>query len=117
MEAEKVAIKTQEEQFQEAVEALKVIASFVGKVSSDGKVNASDFKHVVELAKDFSVIMDGVEGISEAMPPALNRRFGTLSFEAIFSIFEAFKSGKAVESPIEEIEEIEKPVISEIKEE
>jgi hypothetical protein len=49
----------------ELIEALGKLVSAGKKVAEDGKVDLSDLKHVVDLAKEYDVIVEGFKGVKE----------------------------------------------------
>ena len=83
-----------EKEFIELFNALDELALFVGKVAKDGKVNAADFPHLVELATKFDVIMEGIKGVDRAMPPALTRHYAFMSLNRVWGVIDKFKEGK-----------------------
>lgn len=52
-------------EIEEVIKALEVVAEFAAKLFADGKVDGSDFLHVIALLKEADTFMDAVDGISE----------------------------------------------------
>lgn len=58
MEKEKYGIK----ESLEVIAGIEVVGVNVAKAASDGKINISDAKYAIEIAKDSGKIMDAVKG-------------------------------------------------------
>lgn len=93
-EESEVSRELQEKELGEIFDALDVLAGFAGKVLKDGEVTKEDFIHVVELAGKLDVILEGIDGARDALPPSVNRRFAEIAIGRTFGIIEKFKAGK-----------------------
>ena len=60
-------MKVGTKELMELLAALELSAKIVAKISADGKVNAADIAHVVDLAKSFDVLTEGFKGIDLAL--------------------------------------------------
>jgi len=80
----------------EAVEALKVVAKFTGKVLADNKVSTGDLTHLVSLALEFDKIAEGAKDIDMALAELKNLDQAELIelVSGFYGVFAAFKEGK-----------------------
>lgn len=54
----------------EMLEAFKVCAIAVAKISKDGKIGASDLAHMLELSSKLDTLVEGFKGLDEAKKEA-----------------------------------------------
>lgn len=89
-------VETGVKESKEAIEGLKVIAKFAGKVLTDNKVSTADFSHLVSLALEFDKISEGVKDIDLALAELKNLDEGELIeiISGFYGVFSAFKEGK-----------------------
>ena len=80
----------------EVLAMLKVVGVAAAKVGSDHDVNMADIKHLVELAKKFSVIHKGVEDIDKVMVELKDldkgetMELGSASYDLIKEVYKNF---------------------------
>lgn len=81
----------------EFLNGLGVLAVLAGKITADGKIGVDDLKHLVDAAKDFQVVLDGVADVSDAMAELkeLDESEAIQVIAKVFSILKEFKDAKA----------------------
>ena len=82
----------------ELLNGLEIVGVAVGKTVKDGKINAADLPHVMELINNFNVILEAVKGINELpaevkdLDQAELLALGGKAYEVVKSIIDAVKA-------------------------
>lgn len=81
----------------EILNGLEVMAKFAGEVAADGKVGADDLIHLIDVAKNFDVLKEAVEGADETKEELkdLDQAEILEIIAAAQKVYKAFKSAKA----------------------
>jgi len=82
----------------ELMEGLKIIGEAIAKTVKDGKVNMADLPHLIELIKEFNVIVEAIGGVAE-IPAELKDvdqaellQMGGKAYEVVKAIVDAYKA-------------------------
>lgn len=76
----------------ELIEGIEAVGVPAAKVLADGKVNAMDLPHALDLVKSHQKLIDAVSGLDEVIPEAKDID----SAEAIILVQKLIAAGKAI---------------------
>lgn len=81
----------------ELLQGLEVMSKFAGEVARDGKVQADDLIHLIDVAKSFDQLKAAVEGVDEVDDELkdLDQAEILEIISAAQKVYKAFKEAKA----------------------